>query len=178
MTSNILSTIEECVPVSLTSGIADQNARRSGLSDIQATPTNSNTSQTDLSSHVKPNDEAAKAPVADEDDEDEEFIYPGSREETQPEPPQETVPPAASTSATNEQPRPVERDPAQLEEIYAAAVSGDLHILQTLFQSAVSSETGNTEAFALANDATTRTGLTPLHGAASRGHVEIVQWRE
>ncbi|CAG8779036.1 1883_t:CDS:2, partial [Acaulospora colombiana] len=40
-----------------------------------------------------------------------------------------------------------------------------------------SSETGNTEAFALANDATTRTGLTPLHGAASRGHIEIVQWR-
>ncbi|CAG8650527.1 4771_t:CDS:2, partial [Acaulospora colombiana] len=70
----------------------------SGLSDIQATPTNSNTSQTDLSSHVKPNDEVAKAPAADEDDEDEEFIYPGSREETQPEPPQETPETPASTS--------------------------------------------------------------------------------
>lgn len=70
-----------------------------------------------------------------------------------------------------------ERDPAKLEEIYTAAVSGNLHLLQTLFQSAVSSDSNPMEPFTLANDATTRTGLTPLHGAASRGHLDVVQWR-
>jgi hypothetical protein len=146
---------------------AEQAHQRSGLSDANGTSTTGNTSQVDLTVQTS----AQEHPDEDEE-EDEPFVYPGSTDDVT-----ETVeseePPQASASLTL-----VERDPAQLEEIYAAAVSGDLHLLQTLFQTAVSSETGNTEAFALANDATTRTGLTPLHGAASRGHAEIVQWRE
>lgn len=115
-------------------------------------------------------------PQPEEDEEDEPFIYPGSTDNVaevveEEEPPQVSAPPPPPPPAL------VERDPAQLEQIYAAAASGDLHLLQTVFQTAVSSDSGNTEAFALANDATTRTGLTPLHGAASRGHLEVVQWR-
>lgn len=108
----------------------------------------------------------------EQDDDDEPFVYPGSAEA------QETT----ESNVETEQPAPApvkvpERDPAQLEEIYAAAVSGNLHLLQTLFQSAVTSDSSPSEPFALANDATSRTGLTPLHGAASRGHLEVVQWR-
>jgi hypothetical protein len=103
---------------------------------------------------------------AEEDDGDEPFVYPGATEES---------PPVEDTQPVVTQPSLVEHDPVQLEQIYSAAVSGDLPLLQDLFQSAIS---GNTEAFALANDASSRTGLTPLHGAASRGHLEVVKWRE
>jgi ankyrin repeat protein len=110
-----------------------------------------------------------EAEQAEEEDEDEPFVYPGATEESPPV--EETQPPVT-------QPSIVEHDPAQLEEIYSAAVSGDLPLLQDLFQSTISSNSGNTEAFVLANDASSRTGLTPLHGAASRGHLEVVKWRE
>jgi hypothetical protein len=103
---------------------------------------------------------------AEEDDGDEPFVYPGATEESSP---------VEDTQPIVTQPSLVEHDPVQLEQIYSAAVSGDLPLLQDLFQSAIS---GNTEAFALANDASSRTGLTPLHGAASRGHLEVVKWRE
>lgn len=108
----------------------------------------------------------------EEDDDDEPFVYPGSTDARE----------TTEVHAEPEQPapvpvKPIERDPAKLEEIYAAAVSGNLHLLQTLFQSAVEADSGPIEPFALANDATSRTGLTPLHGAASRGHLEVVQWR-
>ncbi len=65
--------------------------------------------------------------------------------------------------------------PAQLEAIYAAASSGDIQLLQRLFRSAW--EDHSIDAFTLANDATSRTGLTPLHAACSRGHLEAAQWR-
>lgn len=107
---------------------------------------------------------------------DESFVYPGSSE-----PHTEDV--LARSAASAEEPpvvpaqgpvaRPV-ASPEQLEEIYSAAAAGDLFLLQTRFQSALAS--GDLEAFALANSATSRTGLTPLHAAASRGHSEIVQW--
>ena len=111
-----------------------------------------------------------------DDSDDEPFVYPDSSE-----PHTEDVP--ARTVAFTEEPpvgpaqdpvrRPVAR-PEQLEDIYSAAAVGDLFLLQTLFQNALAS--GDLEAFALANSATSRTGLTPLHAAASRGHSEIVQW--
>ncbi|KAF9646782.1 hypothetical protein BDM02DRAFT_3270758, partial [Thelephora ganbajun] len=63
---------------------------------------------------------------------------------------------------------------AQLEALYAAASSNDLRLLQKLFRNACQDE--NVEEFALANDAAVRTGLTALHAAASRGHLEIVRW--
>lgn len=85
-----------------------------------------------------------------------------------PSPPSPTPPP----------PRPVKRKPtqAELEALYAAASSNNLRLLQKLFRSACQNE--DVEEFALANDAAVRTGLTALHAAASRGHLEIVQWRK
>ena len=111
-----------------------------------------------------------------EDSDDEPFVYPGSSE-----PHIEDVPAHPVASAEEPPiapaPRPLRRpvaSPEQLEEIYSATATGDLFLLQTHFQNALAS--GDLEAFALANSATSRTGLTPLHAAASRGHVEIVQW--
>ena len=75
-------------------------------------------------------------------------------------------------------PRQLKRKPtqAQLEALYAAASSNDLRLLQDLFKDACQNE--DVEEFALANDAAVRTGLTALHAAASRGYLEVVQWRK
>jgi hypothetical protein len=64
--------------------------------------------------------------------------------------------------------------PAQLEALYAAASSGDLTLLQRIIRNAL--QTGNVEPFSLVNDASSRTGLTGLHAAASRGYLDIVKW--
>lgn len=37
-------------------------------------------------------------------------------------------------------------------------------------------QTGNLESFSLVNGASSRTGLTALHAAASRGYIDIVKW--
>lgn len=66
--------------------------------------------------------------------------------------------------------------PAQLEALSAAASQGDLVLLKKLFATAL--QGGALEAFALANDASSRTGFTALHAAASRGYLDIVKWRE
>ena len=148
---------------------------RSGLSDTHATPSTANTSENDLlhpimsQGHHQLAQHGDEVEQAEEDDEDEPFVYPGATEESSP---------VEDTQPSVIQPSLIEHDPVQLEQIYSAAVSGDLPLLQDLFQSAVSSSSGNTEAFTLANDASSRTGLTPLHGAASRGHLEVVKWRE
>lgn len=99
----------------------------------------------------------------DREDEDEEFIYPG---ETSPD---SSVPQIVV-------PRQLHPSPAQLESLYAAASSGDLTLLKRLFKSAL--ETGDVQPFSLANDASSRTGFTALHAAASRGFMHIVKWRE
>jgi hypothetical protein len=64
--------------------------------------------------------------------------------------------------------------PAQLEALYAAASSGDLSLLQRIINNAL--QTGNVESFSLVNGASSRTGLTALHAAASRGYIDIVKW--
>lgn len=66
--------------------------------------------------------------------------------------------------------------PAQLEALSAAASQGDLVLLKKLFATAL--QGGDLGAFALANDASSRTGFTALHAAASRGYLDIVNWRE
>ena len=140
--------------------------------------------------------------LAPDEDSDDEFIYPGaaddangaspmnvtlssqgspseatSSEESPPEPErpperaadeQPSAPVPASSLTT---PRP---SPAQLEALYAAASSGDLRLLKNLFRNAL--DTAEVEPFALANDASTRTGLTALHAASSRGYLDIVMW--
>jgi len=75
-------------------------------------------------------------------------------------------------------PRPPKRKPsqAQLEALYAASSSNNLRLLREQFRDACQNE--DVEEFALANDAAVRTGLTALHAAASRGYLEIVQWRK
>ena len=66
--------------------------------------------------------------------------------------------------------------PAQLESLYAAASSGDLPLLKRLFKNAL--ENAEVEPFNLANDASSRTGFTALHAAASRGYYDIAVWRK
>ncbi|KAG6378849.1 hypothetical protein JVT61DRAFT_13129 [Boletus reticuloceps] len=69
---------------------------------------------------------------------------------------------------------PSRPSPAQLEALSAAASQGDLALLKKLFDTALQS--GDLEAFALANHASSRTGFTALHAAASRGYLDIVKW--
>lgn len=87
---------------------------------------------------------------ADNEDDEEVFVYP----------------------AAPSQPRP---SPAQLESLFAAASSGDLNLLKKLFKNALES---GVESFSLANDAMPRTGSTVFHAAASRGYIDIVSWRK
>ena len=94
------------------------------------------------------------------DPDDEAFVYPGALEDVR-----------GTASATQSSAYP---SPAQLEALFAAASSGDLSLLKKLFQTSLQS--GDVEAFALANDASTRTGFTALHAAASRGYSDMVQW--
>jgi hypothetical protein len=135
----------------------------------------------------------------DGDSDEEEFVYPAAEEEapTAEQPPAETssMEPAvelsnvldrtpsvneaihtpettqASGAAIHMQPAP---SPAQLEASFAASSSGDLRQLQSVFRNA--RETSQVEPFALANDASSRTGLTALHIAASRGYLTVVKW--
>lgn len=119
------------------------------------------------------NDEAA------EDSDDEEFRYPvdsptqehgpiPAELQQEPSPIEESGPPV-------QEPRVVRPTPAQLEALYAAALSGDINTLRNLISSATTS--GEMEAFALVNDASPRTGLTVVHAAASRGQLEALKWR-
>jgi hypothetical protein len=82
-----------------------------------------------------------------------------------------------SRPASNPDPSPPAQphaSPAQLEELYAAASFGDLTFLQRIINNAL--QTGNVESFSLVNGASSRTGLTALHAAASRGYIDIVKW--
>jgi hypothetical protein len=125
----------------------------------------------------------------DEDDDEEEFVYPG---ESEPEPAPAPVSKAIAPSSVDDPlsahseaapltlaiPAPAESQPspqptsAQLDAIYNAAAAGSLLEMQSLF-----SDT-RVAAFALANDAAPRTGLTALHAAASRGKQAVVRWRK
>ncbi|KAM6495758.1 hypothetical protein JOM56_008464 [Amanita muscaria] len=97
-------------------------------------------------------------PSADnaDDEEEEEFVYPSVRI------PGTEVPLLKS---------PSQPSAAQLESLFAAASSGDLHMLKKLFKNARDS---GVEPFSFANHATSRTGSTALHTAASRGYIDIV----
>ncbi|KAF7301382.1 Ankyrin unc44 [Mycena indigotica] len=110
------------------------------------------------------------APPTDEDDQ-EEFVYPTDDNENQ----EEFVYPAEDHTHTLPAAPPTQHpSPAQLESLYAAASSGDLVLLKRLFRNAL--DGGNVESFSLSNDASTRTGLTALHAASSRGYLDIVTW--
>ncbi|KAF5393644.1 hypothetical protein D9757_000137 [Collybiopsis confluens] len=109
------------------------------------------------------------SPNGGEQLEDEEFIYPNTSHS----PVTNGFPPSKSTSSTA-LPTQSHPSPAQLEASYAAAASGDLALLKKIFRTA--SHSGDIEAFSLANDASTRTGLTALHTTASKGYLDIVKW--
>ena len=114
--------------------------------------------------------ERLEAVETQNDDEDDEFAYPGSPEHHQ-------VKLALSPQAKLELPepfKPVHPSPAQLEQVYAAGLSGNLDLVQRLIHNATSS--GEFEPFALVNDASPRTGLTVVHACASRGHLETLKW--
>lgn len=116
---------------------------------------------------------------APEDSDDEEFRYPGDSPtqkhdpisaelQREPSPIEESGPPVQES-------RVVRPTSAQLEALYAAALSGDINMLRNLINNATAS--GEMEAFALVNDASPRTGLTVVHAAASRGQLEALKWR-
>lgn len=135
----------------------------------------------------------------DNDDQEEEFVYPDDSLDASthqhslivsdglPEHPLDPQSPrdsalestivAEKSPSLRSSPRaPSRPSPAQLEALSAAASQGDLALLKKLFITALQS--GKLEAFALANDASSRTGFTALHAAASRGYLDIVEWRE
>jgi ankyrin repeat protein len=62
-------------------------------------------------------------------------------------------------------------DEAELN-IHEAAAAGNLDRVCQLLQR----QDSRASPFILANEATPSSGLTPLHYAASRGHLEVVQW--
>ena len=133
---------------------------RSGLSDTHLHRT--------LSNGSLPVQDAISSSTSDDgdgDSEEDEFVYPGVTDASVAQ--TETAMP----HATLLQHHP---SPAQLESLYAAASSGDLSLLKNLFRNAL--QTGDVEAFALANDASSRTGLTALHAAANRGFLDVVKW--
>ncbi|KAL5508001.1 hypothetical protein ACEPAH_5619 [Sanghuangporus vaninii] len=111
--------------------------------------------------------------------EDEEFTYPAEDAETagtQSEPGPSSISPRSELLEQVEQlPKPVVHAPAaQLDALYMAGLSGDLSLLKKLVAEATSSS--QLEPFTLVNDASSRTGLTVLHAAASRGHLGVVKW--
>ncbi|KAG1755824.1 hypothetical protein EDB19DRAFT_1892026 [Suillus lakei] len=150
----------------------------SGLSDTQLSRTASDASdQSDEEGFTYPESDP------ESDSEEEEFVYPGTTEETAAVAEQEQMPISLPVVSVDEiafqvSPPAVQTQrhpsPAQLEALSAAASSGDLSLLKKLFQTA--SQGGELEAFALANDASSRTGFTALHAAASRGYLDIVKW--
>ncbi|KAK0230505.1 hypothetical protein IW262DRAFT_1444924 [Armillaria fumosa] len=105
---------------------------------------------------------AGDDPESDNDSEDEEFLYPGADA------------PNTTTGDNGHVPTPPAPSPAQLEALYAAALSGDLPLLKKLFATAL--ESSNIGSFSLANVASSRTGFTTLHAAASRGYLDVVTW--
>ncbi|EIW82417.1 hypothetical protein CONPUDRAFT_72656 [Coniophora puteana RWD-64-598 SS2] len=156
-----------------------------GTIDESSAPDSPTTSTASSPTEFRYPSQESEQPIAqDNDDEDEHFVYPGSAHDgsvnaevsqSDPQAPTEHVQPAQpsppSPPAVQTQPHP---SPAQLEALYAAASSGDLVLLKKLFRNAL--KNGEIEAFALSNDASSRTGLTALHAAASRGYLQIVQW--
>lgn len=59
-------------------------------------------------------------------------------------------------------------------DIHDATAAGKMERVKALLDPRGSGET--TSSFLLANEASSSSGLTPLHYAASRGHYEIVRW--
>jgi hypothetical protein len=141
--------------------------------------------------------------IVDDEDSEEEFVYPGvsgtavqdpltegiaccraestarSVEESPSSTSSEDVSqnyPSQPEPAPETKPAKTHPSPAQLESLQAAASSGDLVLLKKLFRTAL--QTGDVEPFALSNDASPRTGLTALHAAASRGFLDVVKWRK
>jgi hypothetical protein len=109
--------------------------------------------------------------------------YPSSNETLR-----ETSPPRPDPNPNPSLPAQPHASPAQLEALYAAASSGDLPLLQRTINHSINNasvdnysvntalQTGNVESFSLVNGASSRTGLTALHAAATRGYIDIVKW--
>ena len=191
MANRFLGPIEEYVPC-IHPSLPFSEASRSGLSDTQPSLT-----PTDVASPAESDEEEVFTYPADDD----EFVYPNNSVDATthqdslivsdglPEHPFEAEEPqdsvvesdtlvetSSSLSSPPQAQAPSRPSPAQLEALSAAASQGDLVLLKMLFATALQS--GDLEAFALANDASSRTGFTALHVAASRGYFDIVKWRE
>ncbi|EMD40637.1 hypothetical protein CERSUDRAFT_43468 [Gelatoporia subvermispora B] len=125
-------------------------------------------------------------PASHDDSDEEEFTYPGASEDSPPAPtppeanvqvvaaPGPQTPPSDYVPSAPVRPAKPSPLPAHLEALNAAAATGDLKCVQDAFRKAV--ENDNVDPFSLANDASPRSGLTALHTAARRGHINIVKW--
>lgn len=199
MAKHFLGSIDECVPVHTPSPFSLTETSRSGFSD---------TTPTDIASPAESDEEEVFTYPAHGDnvgnqhhtgqEEEEEFVYPDSSADAtlaarqdsiiasddSPDHSQvSTVEPTTLVEAPDSLSSPLQAtqasphpSPAQLEALSAAVSQGDLVLLKELFATAL--QGGDVEAFALANDASSRTGFTPLHAAASRGYLDIIKWRE
>lgn len=175
-------------------------ASRSGFSDTTPTdvPSPAESDEEEVFTYPAHDDnEVDEHHREQEEEEEEEFVYPDSSVDATPHqdslivsddsPEHSLLPPnfavestlVESPSLLSSPPQaqvPSHPSPAQLEALSAAASQGDLVLLKKLFATAL--QGGDLEAFALANDASSRTGFTALHAAASRGYLDIVKWRE
>ncbi|GAA5994703.1 uncharacterized protein JCM10292_004304 [Rhodotorula paludigena] len=92
-------------------------------------------------------------------------------------PPRPTPPSRASSTASSAK----GYDPTVLRNLIATACAhGDLERLRSLLSPAAAAKQGGAgeapSTFALANQTSPHTGLSPLHYAAQKGHVDVVQW--
>ncbi|GAA6036876.1 hypothetical protein JCM8097_006327 [Rhodosporidiobolus ruineniae] len=99
--------------------------------------------------------------------------------------PTPSTPPSSSSALSPSRPTPNRQastassskgyDPTVLRNLIATACSnGDLDRLKSLISSNASED--GPSVFTLVNQASPHTGLAPIHLAAQRGHVEVVQW--
>jgi hypothetical protein len=99
-----------------------------------------------------------------EEEEDDSFTYPAESAHQTP----SQAPVLQPAQPDTKQPQLMN---AEFEKLYGAASSGDLDLLMRLFRSSP------VDAFTVSNEASSRTGHTLLHCAASRGHLDVVSWR-
>ncbi|KAF8341513.1 ankyrin repeat-containing domain protein [Cantharellus anzutake] len=161
-------------PLSAENGptILDHPSPKETAQHVQDTEHSAEDSEEEVFNYIQQSEE-------DHLQEEEYFIYPGVSEITNGSDAGDVTRisggvPVEDDSLVNVQPAATNPSPAQLEAIYAAASSGDIEQLRRLFDSA--QEEHGIDGFTLANEATSRTGLTPLHAACSRGHLEVAQW--
>ncbi|GJJ07266.1 hypothetical protein Clacol_001466 [Clathrus columnatus] len=176
----------------------------SGLSDTQASGTSSLQSSQSLSNgkanygefrhddldRKNQEDNTEDGDKEEEEEEEEEFIYEQSMDRVTPPLSEEgdddaeafkyAVSPIAETVPRSDSPpavslsQSIQVSAAQLTSILAAAAVSNFSSFQSQFEAIISHT--NVTPFTLANEASPRTGLTVLHVASNKGHLDTLKW--